>query len=200
MQGEVQDYYDHNALRYRERTARDSDRAALTEFARLLKPGARVLDAGCGFGRDLATLSALGLAAEGLDRSPSMLELAREQAPGARVWLADLRLLSLEKESLDGVWCNGVLSHLDATGCRRALASFFHAIRSQGILFVSLQTADRETRLEDRRDDPAGPARELFRYPAPEVASLIRQSGFTLLAQGQDLSRPDRVGFLARRL
>ncbi|GAA3739927.1 SAM-dependent methyltransferase [Spinactinospora alkalitolerans] len=58
--------------------------------AGLLRPGSRVLDAGCGTGRVAIRLAELGHACAGVDLDPSMLAEARRRAP-AMTWLeADL--------------------------------------------------------------------------------------------------------------
>ncbi|MFI8003526.1 class I SAM-dependent methyltransferase [Streptomyces sp. NPDC086010] len=59
----------------------------------LLKPGARVLDAGCGTGRIAIRLAELGHHCTGVDLDPSMLAVARRQAPGQEWLLGDLARL-----------------------------------------------------------------------------------------------------------
>ncbi|WP_329034064.1 class I SAM-dependent methyltransferase [Streptomyces sp. NBC_00178] len=61
--------------------------------AALLKPGARVLDAGCGTGRIAIRLAELGHHCTGVDLDPSMLAVARRQAPGQEWLLGDLARL-----------------------------------------------------------------------------------------------------------
>jgi SAM-dependent methyltransferase len=190
-------YYDHNQKRYFERTHGRLDQAALDEFCSRIPPGGTVLDAGCGTGRDLRYFNRRGFQAEGFDASAEMVALARTQS-GCRVWQADLMLLSLPKESYDAIWSHGVLSHLPAPGCQRATASFFAALKPGGVLFVSIQEGEGST--EDRTDDPSGPARTIHRYRSDDFASLLRQSGFRVLAQGKNPARPDLLAFIAKRI
>ncbi|MFI9169809.1 class I SAM-dependent methyltransferase [Streptomyces lincolnensis] len=63
----------------------------------LLKPAARILDAGCGTGRVAIRLAELGHHCTGVDTDLSMLAVARRDAP------------ALE-------WLHGDLAHLDALG------------------------------------------------------------------------------------
>lgn len=194
---ETLDYYDRNWRQYEERTSSRFDSAALREFCGRLPAGGRVLDAACGTGRDLRYFLKAGFQAEGFDASQAMVDLARRNS-GAKVWQADLLLLSLAREGYDGVWANRALIHLPPAGCQRVMASFFAALRPGGILFVSSEAG--EGQIPDRKDDPSGPARWIYRYPADDFASLIRQSGFRLLLIGNEVGAVERVGFLASRI
>ncbi|MFI7020636.1 class I SAM-dependent methyltransferase [Streptomyces sp. NPDC050164] len=59
----------------------------------LLKPAARILDAGCGTGRIAIRLAELGHYCTGVDVDPSMLAVARRDAPTQEWLLCDLTLL-----------------------------------------------------------------------------------------------------------
>ncbi|MFD7868816.1 class I SAM-dependent methyltransferase [Streptomyces sp. NPDC059783] len=61
--------------------------------AALVPAGARVLDAGCGTGRVAIRLTELGYDCAGVDVDPSMLAVARKQAPGLPWFHADLATL-----------------------------------------------------------------------------------------------------------
>ncbi|WP_262386757.1 class I SAM-dependent methyltransferase [Streptomyces sp. TRM49041] len=92
--------------------------------------GARVLDMGCGTGRDAAHLHASGRTVTGADLSEAMLEYARAHHPGPEYVRADLRAFDL-KATFDAVVClDSALLYchtnedLDGflTSCRAALA------------------------------------------------------------------------------
>ncbi|MGY1503102.1 class I SAM-dependent methyltransferase [Streptomyces sp. QTS52] len=61
--------------------------------AALLKPATRILDAGCGTGRIAIRLAALGHHCTGVDIDPSMLAVARRDAPTQEWLLGDLARL-----------------------------------------------------------------------------------------------------------
>ena len=62
---------------------------------RLIGPGGRVLDAGCGTGRVARELARRGVDVVGIDNDPSMLAVARGEAPDLRWLAADLGQLDL---------------------------------------------------------------------------------------------------------
>ncbi|MFH8561483.1 class I SAM-dependent methyltransferase [Streptomyces sp. NPDC017988] len=90
-------------------------RAAVAELR--LRPGSRVLDAGCGTGRALPALrDAVGASGIvlGADLTPAMLEAAREAGRDrdGQLLLADVAQLPLLAESLDAVFGAGLIAHL----------------------------------------------------------------------------------------
>ncbi|MER6254579.1 methyltransferase domain-containing protein [Streptomyces sp. NPDC001584] len=92
---------------------------AVAEFG--LRPGNRVLDAGCGTGRAMTALrAAVGPAGTvlGVDLTPQMLAAARRagrDAEGALL-LADVARLPLRDEVLDAVFAAGLIAHLPDPG------------------------------------------------------------------------------------
>ncbi|MFG3256335.1 methyltransferase domain-containing protein [Streptomyces sp. NPDC048172] len=66
------------------------------------RPGARVLDVGCGTGRAVGEMAGAGARAEGADTDAAMLALARERWPGARFHEADALQLPYGDGTLDG--------------------------------------------------------------------------------------------------
>ena len=93
-----------------------------------LKPGMRVLDAGCGTGEALGWLQAAvtpGGAAVGVDLAAEHLRGARAALAGDALLLqADLRKLPLAGASFDAIWSVNTLHHLqDPLAGVRALAA-----------------------------------------------------------------------------
>lgn len=92
---------------------------AVAEFG--LRPGDRVLDAGCGTGRALPALrSAVGPSGTvvGVDLTPQMLAAAQRagRAADGALLLADVARLPLRDGSLDGVFAAGLIAHLPDPG------------------------------------------------------------------------------------
>jgi len=99
-------------------------------------PPWRILDLGCGPGRDLATFRALGHEAIGLDGSPALAALARANS-GCEVWEQDFLALVLPESRFDGIFANASLFHVPRRELPRVLGELRAALRPDGVLFAS---------------------------------------------------------------
>jgi len=69
-----------------------------------LEPGARILDAGCGFGRTVGVLQGMGFDAVGVDISPAVIAAAQTRNPGPSYLVHDLtQPLPDEVERFDAI-------------------------------------------------------------------------------------------------
>lgn len=99
-------------------------------------PPFAILDFGCGPGRDLKTLTALGHAAVGLDGAAEFARLARA-ASGCEVWLQDFLALDLPAQRFDGVFANASLFHVPSAELPRVLRELNATLKPGGALFAS---------------------------------------------------------------
>jgi len=112
----------------------------LDAFVRLIPDHTRpIVDAGCGSGRDVASLVERGYECVGVDLSSGMLRQAQTRVLDKRAhWLlADIQAIPLETASVGGVWTNAALLHLDHEGQLAALQEFRRLLLPGRPLFVS---------------------------------------------------------------
>jgi SAM-dependent methyltransferase len=96
----------------------------------------RILDLGCGPGRDLRAFRELGHEAVGLDGAVRFVEMARRHG-GCEVLHQDFLALDLPAERFDGVFANASLFHVPSRELPRVLAELRAALRPGGVLFSS---------------------------------------------------------------
>ena len=72
------EYYERNALKFFEDTVRVEMSPLHERFLAGIPPGGRILDAGCGSGRDSKRFAELGYRVAAFDASPAMANLATE--------------------------------------------------------------------------------------------------------------------------
>ncbi|MGE5304596.1 MAG: class I SAM-dependent methyltransferase [Alphaproteobacteria bacterium] len=118
------------------------NRNALLEH--LLGPGPfRILDFGCGPGRDLRAFKDWGHDPIGLDGAERFVELARRYS-GCEVWLQDFLHLRLPPEYFDGIYANASLFHVPSQELPRVLTELRAALKPGGVLFSSNPRGDNE--------------------------------------------------------
>lgn len=180
----MQDAYDHIAPDYAIRNA--TMPPAVIDIGRrflaMIAPQARVLDVGCGCGRDMAWMEAQGARVTGIDLSRGMLEQARPHVHGL---LQHMNMCRLEfaDHSFDGVWCNASLLHVPKEDAPRALAEMHRVLVPDGGLMVTLQEGDGEV----WEAAPYEAVARLFaRYSEADAAALLNAAGFVVQEQGSD--------------
>jgi SAM-dependent methyltransferase len=99
-------------------------------------PPLRILDFGCGPGRDLAAFRALGHEPIGLEGSPPLAAMAREHS-GCEVWEQDFLALELPAGVFDGIFANASLFHVPRQELPRVLRELHAALKPDGVLFAS---------------------------------------------------------------
>lgn len=104
-------------------------------------PPYAILDLGCGPGRDLKTLRALGHAPVGLEGSARFAAMARDYS-GCEVWEQDFLGLDLPPRRFDAVFANAALFHVPTQELPRVLREIRATLKARGILFSSNPRGD----------------------------------------------------------
>jgi SAM-dependent methyltransferase len=100
------------------------------------RPPFRILDFGCGPGRDLKVFAGLGHIAVGLEGAAVFAAMARDHS-GCEVWQQDFLKLDLPREYFDGVFANAALFHVPSQELPRVLLELHAALKPGGVLFCS---------------------------------------------------------------
>ena len=156
---------------------RHSQPPLLAEWLQCFSTGARLLDLGCGGGRDAGDLDRRGYRVVGLDRTSALLIMGRRRYPLLPLIRADLRYLPFQAMSFDGLWAAASLMHLPKPEARRILADLCRLVRPGG-LFAATVTYGTASRLVT---DGWVPGRYFARWKKDELARAVRRAGWTIL-------------------
>jgi SAM-dependent methyltransferase len=159
----------------------EAERSAISrQFAASFAPGARVLDVGCGRGRDVVALLDMGFDAWGVEPNDAMRAraLARDPRLGGRITPATLPGLGQPfGGGFDGVVCCAVLMHLSPADLPATLAALVSVLRPQGRLLLALPEMRADLLVDGR--DPDG--RQFANHAPERVEALLAGLGLALV-------------------
>jgi SAM-dependent methyltransferase len=145
-------HYDENASGFCEGTRHhdvvQNINALLTEISG--SPPYRILDFGCGPGRDLIQFVALGHKPVGLDGSPAFVAMAQQNS-GCKVLLQDFLALDLPTSHFDGIFANASLFHVPKQELPQVLQALWETLKIDGVLFASNPRGDNQEGWSDKR-------------------------------------------------
>lgn len=138
----------------------------LDAFLHLLPPGARILELGCGGGRDSEEMLARGFRLDATDGVPEIARMAEERIG------RPVRVMRFDEidavEEYDGVWAQACLLHVPRPALPGILSLIFRALKGGGVHSASFKGGGHEGR------DALG---RYFNYlTADEVSAAYRRS------------------------
>lgn len=178
------DYYTENAQIVAARYESVVSNLAAS-FERAFKPRSKVLDIGCGSGRDLAVLASLGHDCYGVDATPELVEIAQDLHAELRGRVLQDTLPDLKfpfGESFDAVLCSAVLMHLPVDELAPSVRAIRRCLREQGRLLYSIPSKRLDVVLQDR--DSSG--RLFIPDQTDRLQRLFEQAGFRLVSKWND--------------
>jgi len=141
-------YYQRNAQMFFDATVGVDMSSLYTLFLNQVVPGGRVLDAGCGSGRDAKAFSTLGYQVEAFDASAEMVELATAYT-GLPVRQMTFNALE-DEERYNGIWCCASLLHLPQAELPEAMQRLARALKPGGVWYLSFKYGVGEREKEGR--------------------------------------------------
>ena len=143
------EFYEANAEEYAAESLTHDVLDDRGRFISRLPRGARILDLGCGSGRDSFAFSRLGFEAVPVDGSRNMCREA-EKYTGLPVRCLTFKELDYEEE-FDGVWACASLLHVPSAELPDIMKLVRHALKDGGILFCCFKEGDFEGERDGRR-------------------------------------------------
>jgi SAM-dependent methyltransferase len=109
---------------------------------RYFKPGARLLEAGCGSGRFVYWLTEKGYDIEGLEISPTTVETLNKLYPSLKITQGDVCQLPYPDNSFDGILSLGVIEHVFA-GMTVPIQEMYRVLKPGGVALVIVPSYNR---------------------------------------------------------
>ena len=131
------DYYNRIADSYYWTTVGIDMSKLRNAFAAYLPAESRVIDLGCGSGRDVMAFCDMGHDASGLDASKELVELAKERLE-VKASVGDM-VTWRASEPYDGIWCCASLIHLNEEEKKRFFGNLQYNLKPGGVIYISVK-------------------------------------------------------------
>ncbi len=131
------EYYNKNAANMIENTLKLDLKPIYEVFEKYLSPGAKILDAGFGSGRDSLHFRSRGYDVVSVDYSPEVVRRGRTLLNN-EVLCVDIRDMRYERE-FDAIWASAVFFHLDDEEIVQVLNLCRNALKDGGALYMSFK-------------------------------------------------------------
>ncbi len=160
------DYYDRHKAEYVQMSSGADMSAVRKEFMDLVPVGGRILDCGCGSGRDTLAFSEAGYRVVPMDGSEEMCRATFELTG-----IKPLHMLFSEmdlKEEFDGIWACASLLHVPKRELPDILQKLSKAAKKQAVLYMSFRYGTFEGILTERY---------YSYYTENEIIQLLNETG-----------------------
>lgn len=142
------EFYNEHAQEFFDSTFYIDMTEHIDRFTKHLLPGAKILDLGCGSGRDICEFKRRGFQVEGLDASEELVKLALERT-GSIIRLGQIENLDVKNE-YDGIWCCASLLHVDKLDLMDVVDQIYDALKDYGFVYASFKYGDSERNSKGR--------------------------------------------------
>jgi ubiquinone/menaquinone biosynthesis C-methylase UbiE len=153
-----------------------------------IKPGGKILDAGCGFGEWVSYLNGKTFVATGLDYSETLITRLRQTYPTTGWIYGPVEKIPAEDRTFDGIISWGVIEH-NEEGPQAAISEFYRILKPGGCAIVTVPFEDELAVTTSKLDweTNAGPGlRAFYCYYMTEkdLCNHMREGGFDVVEVG----------------
>jgi len=135
-------YYSENAQKFYDGTVNLDMESHYNTFLNMIPKGGKILDAGCGSGRDSLYFKKKGYNVVAFDYSEALVKLASDLigTPVLQMSFQDIAFIG----EFDGIWACASLLHVPKTEMRGIISKLAEALKPDGILYASFKYGYRE--------------------------------------------------------
>ena len=131
------EYYDQNAVAFADGTMNVDFSEIQNMFLSYLSKGAKILDFGCGAGRDAKCFVDKGFCVDAVDGSEKLCEIAKKNTglPVRRMLFSELD----SPNTYDGIWACASILHMPKEQLPDVFQRMVNALHDKGIIYTSFK-------------------------------------------------------------
>ncbi len=167
------DYYNRNADSFYQSSVEVDMSEWRNRFLKYISDGGRILDVGCGSGRDSKAFIKEGFSVVAFDASREMCQKASELI-GQEVWQMRFDEMNFEEE-FDGVWACASLLHSSENELPEVLSKIHNALKDNGMLYASFKYGDGVMQRGER---------VFIDFTEERIKKLLEEKGFKIVESG----------------
>ena len=141
-------YYQQNSKEYFDSTIGTDVSSIYEHFCKYVPSGGRILDLGCGSGRDIRAFRDMGYDADGIDGSEKLCKLARTYTD-APIRCMDFATIN-DIAEYNAIWACASLLHIPYEEILPLFKKLMVALKDNGVIYASFKYGDYEGERDDR--------------------------------------------------
>lgn len=172
--------YNATAEKYAENVENLAPLQSMEKLLKHLPPKARLLDIGCGSGRDAKIFSEKGLHVTGIDICPNLLKIAQKNAPLAAFIPMDMEEITLPKNWFDCAWASSSLPHIAKDAILTVFQNIHAVLKEGGYFYFNLKKGTGSGLEKDARYTEEVEKFWAY-YEEEEIRELLQKAQFELI-------------------
>lgn len=176
----TQESYQATAHMFAKNVAELAPTSSIEKFVKLLPTKAKIIDIGCGSGRDAKIFTDMDIEVLGIDFCTNLIEIAKTNAPLAKFQLMDIENMSLPTTSFDGAWAACSLGHISKKNFPDVLIKTHSLLKDNGYFYLTLKKGKGEILEKDLRYE--GDFKKFWSFfELEELRKFLESSHFKIL-------------------
>lgn len=159
--------------------------------------GKKILDVGCGPGRDLKYFLKHNLNVTGIDMSKNFLNIAQKNAPKAKLVKMDMRHLNFPNNYFDGIWVSASFLHIPKKNSKKTLLGLRRVLKNNGVMYIDVEKGTQEKII--RKKKYGNRPRLISFYTKKEIEKLFKKCRLSILREVIEKRRYGWIKILATK-
>ncbi len=151
------------------------------DFYKSIIIGKKVVDLGCGTGRDASVFLENGFDYTGIDASEGMLKVASERVSKGKFQKMDFSKTIFQDGEFDGFWAAACFLHIPKSDIAGVLQEAKRITKDGGVGFISVKEKNGTDEGMVEENKYGGISRYFSFYTQDEFKNLLEQNGFSVV-------------------